>query len=106
VSWPNGPDAIEEIDVLLRGGNYGWRLKEGRFFFGPNGTDAGFVTKVNPGVPRGLIDPIAEYDHDEGIAIIGGFVYRGTQLPHLRGRYIFGDFARTFRHGRRTMTFS
>jgi len=91
-----GQNKIEEVDVIRRGGNYGWRLKEGRFFFGPNGPDPGFVTKVNPSVPAGLIDPIAQYDHDEGIAVIGGFVYRGSMLPRLRGRYIFGDFARTF----------
>jgi hypothetical protein len=43
-----------------------------------------------------LTDPIAEYDHDEGIAVIGGFVYRGRRIRGLRGRYIFGDLARTF----------
>ena len=44
----------------------------------------------------GLADPIAEYDHDEGLAIIGGFVYRGTKIAPLAGRYVFGEFARTF----------
>jgi uncharacterized protein (TIGR03118 family) len=43
-------------------------------------------------VPPGLIDPIAEYDHDEGNVVIGGFVYRGTQIPALQGRYVFGDW--------------
>ena len=47
-------------------------------------------------MPDGLIDPIAEYDHDEGIAIIGGFVYRGDRIPALRGKYVFGEFAPTF----------
>ena len=42
----------------------------------------------------GLIDPIAQYDHNEGTAIIGGFVYRGSSIPELRGRYIFGDLSR------------
>jgi hypothetical protein len=43
--------------------------------------------------PRGgLIPPIAEYRHDEGVSITGGFVYRGAALPALRGRYVFGDF--------------
>ena len=41
------------------------------------------MTDVDPGVPPGLIDPVAEYDHDEGIAIIGGFVYRGQSLGEL-----------------------
>jgi len=93
-----GQNSVEEVDVVVRGGNYGWRFKEGRFFFDPNTTGAGFVTKKNLGgsVPAGLIDPVAQYDHDEGLAVIGGFVYRGTQIPQLAGRYVFGDFARTF----------
>ena len=61
-----------------------------------NGTGNGFVTKTNPGVPAGLIDPVGQYDHDEGIAVLGGFVYRGSAIPKLQGRYVFGDLARTF----------
>lgn len=93
-----GQNDIEEIDIGKAGGNYGWRIKEGSFFFDPNGTDAGFVVNnpVVPNVPPDLIDPIAEYDHDEGIAILGGFVYHGDRIPALKGRYVFGDFARTF----------
>ncbi len=87
-----GQNHIEEIDTVVLGGNYGWNFKEGSFFFQGNGTADGSVTDVDPGVPGGLIDPIAEYDHDEGIAIIGGFVYRGSALAALAGRYLFGDF--------------
>jgi len=88
-----GQNDIEEIDIGIAGGNYGWRVKEGSFCFDPNGTGPGFVFDCQPGdVPEGLIDPIAEYDHDEGIAIVGGFVYRGSQIPPLRGRYVFGDY--------------
>ena len=87
-----GQNQVEEIDLLIAGGNYGWNLKEGSFFFDPNDNDDGVVTDVDPGVPAGLIDPVAEYDHDEGIAIIGGFVYRGTTIPALAGKYVFGDF--------------
>jgi hypothetical protein len=43
-----------------------------------------------------LLDPIAEYDHSDGIAVVGGFVYRGSALPALRGKYVFGDFSRGF----------
>ena len=39
-----------------------------------------------------MIDPIAQYTHDEGIAIVGGFVYRGSDIPELVGQYVFGDF--------------
>jgi glucose/arabinose dehydrogenase len=91
-----GQNDIEEVDVVTRGGNFGWRVKEGSFLFDPNGAEPGFVTARSPGKPKGLIDPIAEYDHDEGIAVVGGFVYRGDAIPQLRGRYVFGDFARSF----------
>lgn len=91
-----GQNELEEIDVVTKGGNYGWRYKEGRFFFGSDGPLSGYVSKIDPGVPAGLTDPIAQYDHSEGLAVIGGFVYRGTRVPRLAGRYIFGDFARTF----------
>jgi len=92
-----GQNKVEEVDVVVAGGNYGWRLKEGRFYFDSNGPTAdGFVTNMNPGVPPGLIDPVAQYDHDEGIALIGGFVYRGSALPQLQGHYVFGELARSF----------
>src|SRR6185503_12489778 len=41
---------------------------------------------------RGLIDPVAEYDHSRGVSITGGYVYRGTQTTNLAGRFLFGDF--------------
>jgi len=92
-----GQNDIEEIDIVTSGGNYGWNLKEGTFFFDPNGDENGFVTDVDPGgIPLGLIDPIAQYDHNEGIAVIGGFVYRGTKIPKLEGKYVFGDLSRQF----------
>jgi len=92
-----GQNSIEEVDVVRGGGNYGWRLKEGSFFFDPNGAGDGFVTRMNPGgLPSDLINPVGQYDHDEGIAIIGGFVYRGAAIPKLQGRYVFGDLARQF----------
>ena len=91
-----GQNDIEEVNVVRAGGNYGWPLKEGSFFFDGNGDDPGFVTDVDPGVPAGLIDPIAEYDHDEGVSVIGGFVYRGREIRDLRGEFVFGEFAPTF----------
>ena len=89
-----GQNDIEEVDVVVSGGNYGWKLKEGTFFFDPNGANAGFVTKDSPGVPSGLIDPVAQYDHDEGVSAIGGYVYRGKGVSRLRGRYVFGEYTR------------
>jgi glucose/arabinose dehydrogenase len=97
-----GQNVIEEIDLVVRGGNYGWAVKEGDFLFnrvtGPGGT-AGTVGARSPGIPLGLIDPITgtmgtlEYDHGDGISITGGFVYRGSAIPELFGKYVFGDLA-------------
>ena len=88
-----GQNKIEEIDIISLGGNYGWNLKEGTFFFDPNGDAPGFVTTVpvRP-VPPDVVDPIAEYDHDDGTAVIGGYVYRGSQIPALSAHYVFGDW--------------
>jgi glucose/arabinose dehydrogenase len=91
-----GQNTIEEIDRVTIGGNYGWAQKEGDFLFDRT---TGQVTTRSPGSPPGLIDPISgpggtlEYDHQDGISITGGFVYRGTQIPELVGKYIFGDLA-------------
>ena len=90
-----GQNDIEEIDIVTAGGNYGWRIREGSFCFNPNGAGRGFVTGDVCGTAD-LIDPVAEYDHDEGISIIGGFVYRGKRIPWLRGHYVFGDFSQNF----------
>lgn len=97
-----GQNTIEEIDRVTIGANYGWPLKEGDFLFnrttGPGGT-AGTVGAQSPGAPVGLTDPISgtqgtlQYDHDDGISITGGFVYRGAGIPELYGKYVFGDLA-------------
>lgn len=89
-----GQNDIEEINLVVPGGNYGWNLKEGSFFFVTNGDEPGFVTNVTPaGIPGDLVDPVAEYDHDEGTAVIGGFVYRGAAIPALQGHYVFGELS-------------
>jgi autotransporter-associated beta strand protein len=89
-----GQNTVEEVDRVVRGGNFGWAVKEGDF---PFDRTAGTVGTRSPGVPAGLIDPISgaagtvEYDHGDGEAVIGGFVYRGTADPELAGKYVFGD---------------
>ncbi|MBE7560972.1 PQQ-dependent sugar dehydrogenase [bacterium] len=91
-----GQNKIEEVDRVEKGKNYGWRWKEGSFYFDPNGASAGQVTTVPVApLPPDLVDPIAEYDHDDGISVIGGHVYRGAAITQLSGVYLFGDFART-----------
>lgn len=91
-----GQNDVEEVDVVVSGGNYGWPLKEGSSCFDQNGEDEGFAFASDPcpGTEGlALIDPVAEYDTDEeGIAVIGGFVYRGSEISPLRGRYVFGDY--------------
>jgi glucose/arabinose dehydrogenase len=106
-----GQNTIEEINKVVLGGNYGWAIKEGDYLFnmttGPGG-NAGTVGVRSPGSPAGLIDPISgplgtlEYSHRVnndpagdpiGISITGGFVYHGTKIPELIGKYIFGDLA-------------
>ena len=97
-----GQNNLVEIDRVVRGGNFGWAIKEGDFLFnrvtGPGGA-VGTVGVRSPANPLGLIDPIVgsqgtlEYDHGDGISVIGGFVYRGTVIPQLIGKYVFGDLA-------------
>ena len=97
-----GQNNVEEIDRVVLGGNFGWPVKEGEFLFnrttGPAGA-AGTVSSRSPGNPAGMIDPISgpggtlQYDHEDGISITGGFVYRGSQYPELLGKYVFGDLA-------------
>lgn len=88
-----GQNHVEELNRVFRGGNYGWPIKEAGFYFDPNGTEAGFITTLPVrDVPADLVDPIAQYDHDDGVAIVSGYVYRGTQIPGLLGRYVGGDW--------------
>ena len=91
-----GQGDVEEVDVVVKGGNYGWPVKEGTFLFDMNGDLNGFASVDSPGTPAGLIDPIAQYDHDEGVSITGGFVYRGNRVKDLRDTYVFGDFTTSF----------
>lgn len=81
-----GQDLWEEIDfqpAFSPGGqNYGWRLMEGNHCFNP-------PTNCDPG---GLTPPITEYSHALGCSVIGGYVYRGCQIPPLRGAYFYADF--------------
>jgi len=101
-----GQNNIEEINRIVKSGNYGWAIKEGEFLFnqtncpsGPAGTIGAPPGHFSPGAPAGLTDPISgplgvlEYDHNNGISITGGFVYRGSAVPELYGKYIFGDLA-------------
>lgn len=80
-----GHASYEEINHVVRGGNYGWPFREGP-------CDG---TQPMPNPPPTLIDPLIAYSHDDGLAVIGGYVYRGSAMPALRGKYIFADLSRT-----------
>ena len=77
-----GQGDVEEVDVIERGGNYGWNRLEGRDCFEP---PSGCST-------AGTVLPVATYRHSQGCSITGGVVYRGTAIPHLQGHYVYGDF--------------
>jgi len=77
-----GQNEWEEIDVIVRGGNYGWRLFEG---------DAEYENpRRRPA--RDFIAPVATYGHDLGCSVTGGYVYRGAAVPKLQGQYLYADF--------------
>src|SRR3972149_991417 len=76
-----GQNAWEEIDLIVKGGNYGWRCYEGNHNYDLSGcTDTNYIF------------PVWEYSHSDGVSITGGYVYRGPNLPDLYGKYIYGDF--------------
>lgn len=85
-----GQNLVEEINIVQKGENYGWRLKEGAYKFDPDGLIVG-----DPLEDPSLIDPVIQYDHDDGLSVIGGFVSYG---PHeaFWGQYVFGDFSTGF----------
>ena len=75
-----GQGSWEEIDLIERGGNYGWRCREGGHDFNSSGCGSGFI------------EPVSEYPHSQGNSITGGYVYRGSAIPELVGRYVFADY--------------
>jgi len=77
-----GQDAIEEVDIIEKGKNYGWNIMEGNSCFKPSsGCDT-----------TGLTRPVSQYTHALGVSITGGFVYRGARRPELTGAYIYADY--------------
>jgi len=86
-----GQNIWEEVNILRKGGNFGWRIMEGLHAFDP-----GLATTLNVSIPE-LDAPFFEYPHGPlGISIIGGYVYRGSAYPGLVGKYVFGDFSTAF----------
>ncbi len=78
-----GQNLWEELTVIEKGENHGWKTREARHCFPPGERCS----------QAGLVDPVYEYGRDEGISVTGGYVYRGAKIPGLKGKYVFGDFA-------------
>jgi glucose/arabinose dehydrogenase len=75
-------EEVNVVDAALAGVNYGWRLREGMHCYNPStGCESATLT-----------DPLLEYGRDDGCSITGGFVYRGSAIPELRGHYLYSDF--------------
>lgn len=77
-----GQGAWEEVNLIERSGNYGWRCREG----------ANNTVNASDCVGGGLIDPVTQYNHSLGRSITGGQVYRGSAIPDLEGLYVFADY--------------
>jgi glucose/arabinose dehydrogenase len=100
-----GQNLWEEVSVIQKGGNYGWNVKEGTHCFSTADPSTSppdsFCPDADPdGVP--LLDPVIEYANARspggglGLSVVSGHVYRGSAIPQLRGRYVFGDWSRSF----------
>lgn len=79
-----GQNMWEEVDIIHKGKNYGWRLLEGRHCYNPTS---------NCELAPSLVAPVTEYRHEQGrCSVTGGYVYRGKRITALAGTYVFGDF--------------
>lgn len=98
-----GQNQWEEVSIVVKGGNYGWNVKEGTHCF--DASDSLNVIDECPGVDAEgdpLIDPVIEYANNRnpvvpglGRVVVGGYVYRGSELPQLYGDYIFGEWSQS-----------
>ena len=78
-----GQNEYEEINIVEKGGNYGWNLREAAHCF-PSSASCSTT---------GLIDPVIEYGRNKGGSVTGGYVYHGRNVPEYSGKYIYADYA-------------
>jgi glucose/arabinose dehydrogenase len=88
-----GQNEWEEIDIITKGGNYGWPIREGLHAFKPGPDGARFIEPVieYPHSPK-LLEGAKFAKHGYGTSVTGGYVYRGKKFPALRGIYIYADY--------------
>lgn len=86
-----GQHHIESINLIRPGNNYGWPIREGRFLIDPHGDINNVYSLPADDSLYKITYPVAEFDHDEGVAISGGMEYWGDAVPLLKGKYLFGD---------------
>src|SRR4030095_2267923 len=102
-----GQNLYKELNLIVNGGNYGWRVREGFHGFDPKDPDHSPTNApTTDAAGRPFIDALVEYRHPPrhkapnsalaGVFVTGGYVYRGKALPQLQGRYIFADWSRTW----------
>lgn len=99
-----GQNLWEEVDIVAKGGNYGWNIREGTHCFDPKNPSKSpdsCPDKDARGEP--LIEPIVEYGHDLGSVVVGGYLYRGQALPEMSGKYIFANWSNSFAEGNGTL---
>ncbi len=88
-----GQDLYEEINLIEKGGNYGWNYREAAHDFpGREALVTALGQKNAPPKDTVLIDPIHEYSRADGLSITGGYVYHGESIPALQGHFLYGDW--------------
>jgi len=88
-----GQDLWEEVDLVVKGGDYGWNVREGAHHFKPGPPGAQYIDPVMEYTHRPSLQPQGLFpDHSVGLCVIGGYVYRGKKYPALDGVYVYGDY--------------